>query len=77
MNAIRVPTAVFKSNVRPYVDQAKAGNTVIVTCDGQDDFQVVPLTPGRPTPLPLGCPKQSGDPDAPAFESLDADEPLA
>lgn len=77
MNAIRVPTAVFEGNPRPYVDQAKAGNTVIVTCDGHDDFQVVPLTSGRPTPLPLGCAQHAVDPDEPAFAPLNADEPVA
>jgi prevent-host-death family protein len=40
---LRVPTATFKSNMRPFIEEARAGKDVIVTNDGADDFRVVPL----------------------------------
>ncbi len=71
--AIRIPTAVFKNNPRPFVQQAKAGVDVIVTNEGVDDFRVVPVNYSGPPPIsekPLD-PKlfQGIDPDEPAFDS--------
>ena len=50
-STLRVPTAVFKSNMRPFVEEAKAGKTVIVTNDGEDDFRVLPLQHSGPPPI--------------------------
>jgi hypothetical protein len=66
MNAIRVPKAKFKYNMRPFVDEAKGGKIVIVTNDGEDEFQVVPSgrPPGMSVPL-----------DAKAYHGVNLDEP--
>jgi len=40
MNAIRVPKAKFKYNMRPFVDEAKGGQVVIVTNDGRMNFKL-------------------------------------
>jgi hypothetical protein len=73
MSAVRVPIAKFKENPRPFVELAKAGETVIVTAHGQDDFQVVPSVPGGAPPVseePLNPDLYRGiDVDEPAFES--------
>ncbi len=68
----RVPTAKFKYNMRPYIQKAKAGEQVIVTCSGRDEFQIVPVTQATPEPLPEGSVAwHSADADEPAFESWD------
>ena len=69
MNAIRVPKAKFKYNMRPFVDEAKGGKIVIVTNDGADEFQIVPCVPaGRP-------PGITNPPPASAYVGIDLDEP--
>ena len=69
---LRVPTAVFKSNMRPFVEKAKAGNSVIVTNDGEDDFRVLPIQHAGPPPVsehPIAAELYRGlDVNAPAFE---------
>jgi prevent-host-death family protein len=71
---VRVPTAVFKSNMRPFVDRARAGETVIVTNDGEDDFKVLPVLHSGPPPVsktPLPAESYRGvDVDEPAFAPL-------
>ena len=69
MNADRVPTAKFKYNMCPFVDLAKAGKLVIVTCDGTDDFVVTPCSPKGPPP------DLSGLIDPKDYEGVDLDEP--
>lgn len=70
---LRVPTSVFKSNMRPFVDQAKAGKTVIVTNEGKDEFRVFPVEySGRPpvSEKPIPAKSYKGiDVDEPAFKS--------
>ena len=46
---VRVPTARFKYNMAPFVEQAKAGAKVIVTNNGTDEFEVVPCETPRLT----------------------------
>ncbi len=70
---LRVATAVFKSNMRPFVDEAKAGKNVIVTNDGEDDFRVLPIHHTGPPAVsepPLSAELYKGiDVNTPAFES--------
>lgn len=70
---LRVPTAVFKSNMRPFVDEAKAGKNVIVTNDGKDEFRVLPVGYlGRPpvSPKPIPAELYKGiNVNEPAFKS--------
>jgi len=68
---IRVSTAKFKYNMRPYVNKAKAGEEVIVTCGGKDDFRILPLNGTKPKPLPVGSSWHNPDENEPAFESLE------
>ncbi len=66
---IRVPTAVFKSNMRPFVDEARAGKSVIVTNDGVDDFKVLPVIHNGPPPV-------SANPiPAEIYQRINVDEP--
>ncbi len=78
MSVVRVPTAKFKYNMRPYVKRAKAGQKIIVTRSGKDDFQVVPCEPAGAPPVsltPLDPKLFAGiDLDEPAFESWENDE---
>jgi antitoxin (DNA-binding transcriptional repressor) of toxin-antitoxin stability system len=78
---LRVPTARFKYNMRPLVDQARAGAVVIVTKDGKDDFQVLPCQPSGPPPVsdtPLDPAAYRGvDVDVPGFQSWEDDESAA
>jgi hypothetical protein len=69
MNTIRVPTAKFKYNMKPFVQEAKSGKQVIVTNDGADDFEVVPCAPEGPPPT---CP---GLIDPKVYEGIDMNEP--
>jgi antitoxin (DNA-binding transcriptional repressor) of toxin-antitoxin stability system len=73
MQEIRVSKAKFKYNMNPFVQQARAGKTVIVTNDGTDEFAVVPCAPtGAPPTLPgLVSAKDYAaiDMNEPAFES--------
>ena len=69
MKAVRVSTARFKYNMRPFVDLAKAGKRVIVTRDGTDDFVVTPCRPKGPPP------DLSGLVDAQDHAGVDLDEP--
>lgn len=69
MNTIRVPTAKFKYNMSPFVQQAKQGKQVIVTNDGRDEFEVVPCAPEG---VPPTCP---GLIDPKAYEGIDMNEP--
>ena len=73
MNAIRVPKAKFKYNMRPFVDEAKGGKVVIVTNDGADEFQIVPCIPSGKPPgmsIPLNAKAYRGiNLDEPAFKS--------
>jgi len=75
---LRVPTARFKYNMRPLVDQAKAGAVVIVTKAGEDDFQIVPCRPSGPPPVsptPIDPALYVGiDMNEPAFTSWEDDE---
>jgi hypothetical protein len=69
MNAIRVPKAKFKYNMRPFIEEAKGGKIVIVTNGGSDEFQIVPCAAwGKP-------PGVSNPPPAGAFEGINLDEP--
>jgi antitoxin (DNA-binding transcriptional repressor) of toxin-antitoxin stability system len=77
LTIVRVPIAGFKYNMRPFVDKAKAGEEVIVTCDGKDEFRIVPVEVKKPQPLPLGCATHTPDVDKPAFGPLDENESLA
>lgn len=61
--------AQFKYNMRPFVDKAKSGETVVVTCDGKDEFQVLPLSAVSAPPVFPGLI------DPKAFEGIDLDEP--
>jgi len=69
MNTIRVPTAKFKYNMKPFVQEAKSGKQVIVTNDGTDDFEVVPCAP-EGVPPGLSVPM-----DPKLYEGIDLDEP--
>ena len=70
---LRVPTAVFKNNMRPFVEEARAGKNVIVTNDGADDFRVLPVLHQGPPPVsekPLAKELYQGiDVNTPAFAS--------
>jgi len=69
LETLRVNTADFKVNPRPFVAQAKTGKRVIVTKDGHDDFQVIPCQPS-------GVPTRSAKPlDASLYEGIDVDSP--
>ena len=71
LETIRVPIARFKYNMRPHIEAAKAGETVIVTLNGIDEFKVVPCHLAKPRPLPKGCvPWCNPDSDEPAFPPL-------
>jgi hypothetical protein len=70
---VRVNTATFKENPRPFVQQAKHGKRVIVTRDGHDDFEVVPCCPSG-APSVSSCPLNPADyigveMNSPAFDS--------
>ena len=70
---IRVPTAIFKSNMRPFVERARAGEDVIVTNDGADDFRVLPVLRSGPPSVaekPIPAASYNGiNVDEPAFKS--------
>lgn len=73
MQPLRVPIHRFKYNMRPLIEAAKAGQQVIVTCAGTDDFRIVPCAlsgppPVSPTPIDPALYKDI-DTDAPAFAS--------
>jgi prevent-host-death family protein len=74
MSILRISTAKFKDNMRPFVQRAKTGEVVIVTSHGEDDFQVVPCVRDGPPPVLSGLVKIEAyngiDLDEPAFESL-------
>ncbi len=71
IEAIRVPIARFKYNMKPHIKAAKAGETVIVTLNGHDEFKVVPCAPVKPSPLPSGGVQWAEDEyDRPAFPPL-------
>ncbi len=61
--------ARFKYNMRPFVNKAKSGETVVVTCGGKDEFQLLPLS-GTAAP-----PVFPGLIDAKAYKGIDLDEP--
>jgi antitoxin (DNA-binding transcriptional repressor) of toxin-antitoxin stability system len=69
MNTIRVPTAKFKYNMSPFVQEAKQGKQVIVTNYGRDEFEVVPCAPIGTPPT---CP---GLVSAKDYEGVDMNEP--
>jgi hypothetical protein len=73
MKEVRVPKARFKYNMNPFVREARAGKTVIVTNDGKDEFKVVPCMPTTAPPVLSGLvnPKDYAkiDLDEPAFKS--------
>lgn len=77
IETLRVKTATFKENPRPYVQQAKHGKKVIVTKDGADDFEVVPCCPvGAPvvSAAPLAAADYAeNDMNAPAFASWEVE----
>ena len=65
-----MPTAVFKSNMRPYVEEARTGKSVIVTNSGVDDFEVLPVTHSGPPPV-------SATPiPAETYKGINVDEPV-
>lgn len=67
--AIRVSTADFKANVRPFVVQALQGQQVIVTNHGRDYFRVIPCEPSAAPPVAeVGI-------DPKLYEGLDTNEP--
>src|SRR3989454_11519832 len=68
--SVRVSTARFKYNMRPYVNKAKAGEEVIVTCNGRDDFRILPAAPSRTQPLPVGSEWHNPDENERIFRSL-------
>ena len=69
MSVLRVSTARFKDNMRPFVQRAKTGEVVIVTSHGEDVFQVVPcVRDGRPPVLP-------GLVKAEDYKDINIDEP--
>ena len=69
MSILRVSTAQFKENPRPFVQRAKFGETVIITAYGADDFQIIPCTRAGAPPV------LSGLVDRKAYEGVDLDEP--
>jgi antitoxin (DNA-binding transcriptional repressor) of toxin-antitoxin stability system len=69
MQTLRVPIARFKYNMRPFVDQAKAGAEVIITTAGADDFRLVPCI-SRQCPTGVSVPM-----DPKAYEGINLDEP--
>jgi len=70
---LRVPAAVFKNNMRPFVNEARAGKNVIITNDGADDFRVLPVQHLGPPPVaetPIAAETYRGlDVNSPAFAS--------
>jgi phosphoribosylcarboxyaminoimidazole (NCAIR) mutase len=69
MQTLRVPLARFKYNMRPFVNQAKAGAEVIVTNAGADEFRVVPCA-ARTSPPGVSVPMNPT-----AYEGVDLDAP--
>ena len=70
---LRVPTALFKSNMRPFINEARAGKNVIVTNEGRDDFRVLPCEHTGPPPVsetPIAAESYKGiNVDEPGFTS--------
>jgi len=77
IETVRVPISRFKYNMKPFIESATKGETIIVTSNGKDRFRVVPCEIKKPFRCPLGSVKwHSADPDEPAFPPL-TDENLA
>lgn len=72
----RIPIARFKYNMRPYIDAAKAGEQVIVTLNGHDEFRVIACEVKKPGRMPHGTVLDSKvDLDEPAFPPLSNESP--
>ncbi len=68
IETLRVPMSKFKYNMKPFIDSAAKGETVIVTSNGKDKFKIAPCDVKRPRPLPKGCVKwENEDSNEPAF----------
>ena len=65
---VRVPMSRFKYNMKPYIESAAKGETVIVTSNGKDKFKITPCVVKKPKRMPPGTvPDSTVDLDEPGF----------